>query len=161
MIGAGTGCMYKGGARAVEVQRVGKTEVHRVQAKEEAAAASVSFTEVMGKKRESMIHEKMMRLIGDIEEQGKILAESRTVEDLRRYKKLVKEFLAEAVNNGLKLEQQRGFNRRGRTKVYKIVKEVDSKLIELTDLVLDQEKKGLDILALVGEIKGLLLNIYT
>ena len=75
----------------MEVQRVGKTEVHRVQAKEEAAAASVSFTEVMGKKRESVVHEKMMRLIGDIEEQGKILAESRTVEDLRE-NKLVKSF---------------------------------------------------------------------
>ena len=125
----------------MEVQRVGKTGVHRVQAKEEAAAASVSFTGSDGR-RGVWIHEKMMRLIGDIEEQGKILAESRTVEDLRRYKKLVKEFLAEAVNNGLKLEQQRGFNRRGRTKVYKIVKEVDSKLIELTNLVLDRGEEG-------------------
>jgi len=79
----------------------------------------------------------------------------------KQSKKLVKKFLEEAVQNGLQLEEQRGFNRRGRTKIYKIVKEVDSKLIDLTNTVLDKEKKGLDILNKVGEIKGLLINIYT
>ncbi len=145
----------------MEVQRVGKTETGRVQMKGETATATVSFSEVMGKKWESLVHEKMTRLMEDIEAQGKTLAESRTIEDLKKYKKLVREFLEEAVNNGLKLEQQRGFNRRGRTKIYKIVKQVDSKLIELTNAILDQEKKGLEVLRLVGEIKGLLINIYT
>lgn len=145
----------------MEVQRVGKTDVNRIRKKEEVAAGSVSFTEVMEKKRENLVHEKMMRLMEDIEDQGKTLADSRTIEDLKKYKKLVKEFMEDAINNGLQLEQQRGFNRRGRTKVYKIVKEVDSKLIQLTNAVLDKEKKGLEILNLVGEIKGLLINIYT
>ncbi|MBS7683858.1 YaaR family protein, partial [Vibrio cholerae] len=80
---------------------------------------------------------------------------------LRRYKKMVKDFMDEAVNNALKLEEQSGFNRRGRTKVYKIVKEVDKKLVELTNTLLDKEKNGLDILQSVGEIQGLLINIYT
>ena len=60
-----------------------------------------------------------------------------------------------------KLEEQRGLGWRGRTKVYKIVKEVDKKLIDLANTVLEKEQNGLDILGLVGEIKGLLVNIYT
>ena len=76
-----------------------------------------------------------------LEDQGKVLADSRTVEDLKKYKKLVKEFMDAAVKNGLKLEEQRGFNRRGRTKVYKIVKEVDKKLIDLTNAVLEKKKR--------------------
>ena len=115
----------------------------------------------MGKKREEVLYAKMTKMMQDIEDQGKILSKSQTVEDLKRYKKLVKEFMDDAVNNGLKLEEQRGFNRRGRTKVYKIVKEVDSKLINLTNAVLDKEKNGLKILNLVGEIKGLFINMYT
>ncbi|TKC17030.1 YaaR family protein [Robertmurraya kyonggiensis] len=145
----------------MEINRVSKTRMNRVEKKEEIASASVSFTEVMGKKREDLLHEKMTKMMQDIEDQGKVLAESRTVEDLKKYKKMVKEFMEDAVNNGLKLEEQRGFNRRGRTKVYKIVKEVDSKLIDLTNAVLQKEKSGLDILNMVGEIKGLLINIYT
>ena len=115
----------------------------------------------MGKKREEVLYAKMTKMMQDIEDQGKILSKSQTVEDLKKYKKLVKEFMDDAVNNGLKLEEQRGFNRRGRTKVYKIVKEVDKKLIDLTNAVLDKEKNGLNILNLVGEIKGLLINMYT
>lgn len=145
----------------LEVNRVSKARMNRVEKKDEVASASVSFTELMGKKREDLLHEKMTKMMQDIEDQGKVLAESRTVEDLKKYKKMVKEFMEDAINNGLKLEEQRGFNRRGRTKVYKIVKEVDSKLIDLTNAVLQKEKSGLDILGMVGEIKGLLINIYT
>ena len=145
----------------MEVHRVSKTGVNKIEKKESIPAESISFTEVMGKKREEVLYAKMTKMMQDIEDQGKVLSTSQTVEDLKKYKKLVKEFLDDAVNNGLKLEEQRGFNRRGRTKVYKIVKEVDSKLIDLTNAVLDKEKSGLRILNMVGEIQGLLINMYT
>ena len=145
----------------MEVHRVSKTGANKIEKKESIPAESVSFTEVMGKKREEVLYAKMTKMMQDIEDQGKILSTSQTVEDLKKYKKLVKEFLDDAVNNGLKLEEQRGFNRRGRTKVYKIVKEVDSKLIDLTNAVLDKEKNGLKILNMVGEIQGLIINMYT
>jgi len=145
----------------MEVNRVSKTGLNRVQKKEDLATESISFTEVMSSKRENLVFEKMTKMMQAIEDQGKVLAESRTIDDLKKYKKLVKEFIDDAVNNGLKLEDQRGFNRRGRTKVYKIVKEVDKKLIELTNAVLEKEQNGLNILSLVGEVKGLLINIYS
>ena len=145
----------------MEVNRVSKTGANKIEKKESIPAESISFTEVMGKKREEVLYAKMTKMMQDIEDQGKILSTSQTVEDLKKYKKLVKEFMDDAVNNGLKLEEQRGFNRRGRTKVYKIVKEVDSKLIDLTNAVLDKEKNGLKILNMVGEIKGLIINMYT
>ncbi|WP_338449525.1 YaaR family protein [Niallia oryzisoli] len=145
----------------MEINRVSKAGLNRIQKKEDAITGSISFTEVMGKNRENILYEKMTKMMQDIEDQGKVLANSRTIDDLKKYKKLVKQFMEEAVNNGLKLEEQRGFNRRGRTKVYKIVKEVDKKLIDLTNAVLDKEKKGIDILSMVGEIKGMLINMYT
>jgi uncharacterized protein len=147
--------------KEMEIQKVGKAGLNKISKKEAVASESVSFTEVMAKKRENALYEKFATLAKDIEDQGKVLSESRTVEDLKKYKKLVKSFLDEAVNNALQLENQRGFNRRGRTKVYKIVKEVDSKLVDLTNGVLNKEKKGLNILNMVGEVQGLLINIYT
>lgn len=42
-----------------------------------------------------------------------------------------------------------------------IVKEVDEKLLELTEVMMNQEKKAVNILGLIGEIKGLLINLYT
>lgn len=145
----------------MEVRKIDKLGLEKVQSKNNIPTESISFQEVMSKNRQNTVYDKMSKMVQEIEEQGKVLAENRTVDHLRKYKKMVKKFLEEAVQNGLQLEEQRGFNRRGRTKIYKIVKEVDKKLIVLTNEVLDKEKKSMDILSMVGEIKGLLINIYT
>ncbi|URM33448.1 YaaR family protein [Cytobacillus firmus] len=145
----------------MEVRKIDKLGLEKVQSKNNIPTESISFQEVMSKNRQNTVYDKMTKMVQEIEEQGKVLAENRTVDHLRKYKKMVKKFLEEAVQNGLQLEEQRGFNRRGRTKIYKIVKEVDKKLIDLTNEVLDKEKKSMDILSMVGEIKGLLINIYT
>lgn len=145
----------------MDIQKVGKTGLNKVRPTKNSPQESISFQEVMAKGRQEQTFERLSKMVEDIESQGKVLAETRTIDELRKYKKMVKEFMDEAVQNGLQLEERRGFNRRGRTKIYKIVKEVDKKLIDLTNSVLDQEKKGLDILNMVGEIKGLLINIYT
>ncbi|WP_303985446.1 YaaR family protein [Niallia circulans] len=145
----------------MEVQRVSRTSTDKIKSKDNLPVESISFQEVISKNRQQAVYDKLTKLVDKIEGQGKKLSEHRTVDDLRRYKKMVKDFMDEAVNNALKLEEQSGFNRRGRTKVYKIVKEVDKKLVDLTNTLLDKEKNGLDILQSVGEIQGLLINIYT
>lgn len=145
----------------MEIQRINKVAPSRTERKEEVAKASTTFTDVIANKRQNAALEKMNGMMKDIETQGEKLAEHRTIDDLRKYKKMVKEFMEEAVNSGLQLEEQRGFNRRGRTKVYKIVKEVDSRLTQLANDVINKEKSQLDILSKVGEIQGLLINIYT
>lgn len=144
----------------MEVNKVSRTTLDKTKAKQEVATEKTTFTEVMASKRTDLVIEKLKKLMEDIEDQGNVLAESQTVEDLMKYKKLVRDFLDESIKNALALEERRGFNRRGRTKIYKIVTEVDKKLVELTNAVIDKQEKGLRILDLVGEIKGLLINVY-
>ncbi|MCT4663291.1 MAG: YaaR family protein [Tissierellales bacterium] len=122
---------------------------------------SVVFQEMMNQKREDRQNERFNELLDHIDKQGKKLAEKQTIANLIDYKKMVKEFVSEAVDHGLKLEKQGGFRRGGRSKIFKIVKKIDEKLLDLTDEILDNEKKGLDVLSCVGEIQGLLINIYT
>jgi uncharacterized protein len=145
----------------VEIQKITKANMMNVSRKEAPASASVSFAEVVAKRNEELALERFQQLAKEIEEQGRILAESRSVEDLRKYKKLVKKLLDDAVKNGLQLSEQRGFNWSGRSRLYKIVKEVDKKLMELTNVVLQREKEGIDLLSTIGEIQGLIINIYT
>ncbi|WP_096434752.1 YaaR family protein [Alteribacter populi] len=145
----------------MDVQKVGRTGLSsKTEMKKKGPEAKVTFQEMMQKGRDNQAYEKLHQLLSKIDDQGKALADSRTVEELRKYKQLVKEFIDEAVKLGLSLEERKGFNRRGRTKVYKIVREVDSKLLDLTDAVIKEQRSGIDILNKVGEIKGLLVNIY-
>jgi uncharacterized protein YaaR (DUF327 family) len=145
----------------MEVNRVERASLDKVKSKNNTTSEKISFSEVMQQKKDQLHMEKFHRLITDIEDQGKVLAQSQTVEDLREYKKLIKELVDDTIKYGLSLEERRGFNRRGRSKVYKIVEEVDKKVLELTNAVLDKQKTGLELLDMVGEIKGLLINIYT
>jgi uncharacterized protein YaaR (DUF327 family) len=144
----------------MEVQKVNKAGLDRIKPKQETPAESISFSAMMSDKKEQLNTERLNGMLKDIEDQGKRLSETVTVSDLRKYKQLVKQFMEEAVEHGLKLEERSGFSRRGRPKVYRIVTEVDKKLLELTDAMLKKQEKGIKILDLVGEIKGMLLNIY-
>lgn len=122
---------------------------------------SPSFRSALQQSGQQLQDDALRQLLGKIEEVGSRLSQNMTLENLTAYKKLVKQFMHEAVQFGLELELQQGFNRRGRTKQYQLVKEVDHKLIELTDEVMQKEKDQLQVLELVGEIKGMLINIYT
>jgi uncharacterized protein len=145
----------------VNIQKVDKLSLLKIGAKkEQSSLEKVSFSEVMAKGRAEKAIDRLREMVSKIEDQGAILTESRTVEDLRKYKQLVKDFMDEAIKSGLQLEDRRGFTRRGKSKIYKIVEQVDKKVIELTDAVLNEQKSSLDILGLVGEIKGLLVNVY-
>lgn len=42
-----------------------------------------------------------------------------------------------------------------------IIEKVDEKLIELTDELLKQEEENILILGKLGEIKGLIINLFT
>ena len=145
----------------MDVQRVGRASLQRAGSREEIAKESVSFRDVMDTKRVEVTLERLNRKMAEIEEQGKKLGETQSIDHLRTYKKLVKGFLDDAVKNGLQLEEHRGFNHRGSAKVYKLVKEVDQKLVDLTNAVLEKEDMSIHLLGLIGEIQGMLINIYT
>ncbi|RZT13032.1 YaaR family protein [Fictibacillus sp. BK138] len=122
---------------------------------------SLSFGETVSKQSEKLHSEQLTRLLGDIETQGKRLLQSQTVRDLQLYKNLVQRFVKEAVNFGMQLKQNKSWNEQGRSRTLKLVKEIDEQLIQVTEAVLSQEKDSISLLDKIGEIKGLLVNLYT
>ncbi|MED3852738.1 YaaR family protein [Priestia megaterium] len=145
----------------MEVQRINSLSSSMNLIREKEVSGSVSFTGVMAKKQKELTYEHLTQVINKIEEQGKQLVKSQAIDSLRKYKTLVKQFMNEVVKNGFELHEERGFNHRGTTKVYKLVKEVDTKLVDLTNDILQKEKDSLNLLKRVGEIQGLLINMYT
>src|SRR5690625_5261354 len=103
-------------------------------------------------------HDQMIEKISD---QGKRLGRSRTVRDLVAFKRLVKEFLEKTVYQGYQLKSSHDFNIHGNSQKLSLVKEIDKRLVELTEKVMHEASKSVDLLGLIGEIKGLLINLYT
>ena len=104
---------------------------------------------------------KLEALMNDISTQGKLLSEHMDVRDMKRYRGLIKEFMNKVVNRSHKFSRENFLDRRGRHRVYGMVKLVDEKLDELAQVLVSGEKDHIDILNRVDEIRGLLLDIST
>ncbi|TMU82930.1 DUF327 family protein [Bacillus sp. BHET2] len=118
------------------------------------------FGQLVQKQDQKMQMDQLNKLLGTIEDAGNRLAQSRTFKDLAKYKTLVKKFVREAVDFGMDLKQSHTWNQYGEGRKLNIVETVDRELVGLTEDVMDKEKKSIDILGKIGEIKGLLINLY-
>ncbi|MCR4695550.1 MAG: YaaR family protein [Pseudobutyrivibrio sp.] len=107
------------------------------------------------------LQEKLTSLLKDISVQGKLLSEHMDIRDMKRYRGLVKDFLNEVVNRSHKFSRENFLDRRGRHRVYGMIKLVDEKMDELATALVQDEKDHIDILNRVDEIRGLLLDITT
>lgn len=119
------------------------------------------FGKLVVKQGEKLQSEQLTRLIGNISEAGDRIARSRNLRDMAKFKMLVRRFLKDAVESGLELKQSHTWNQYGEGRRLKLVKTIDTKLVELAEDLLNNEKTAIDLLEKIGEIKGLLINLYT
>lgn len=110
---------------------------------------------------EADLQQKVDGLLKDITTQGNLLAKHMDIRDMKKYRGLVKEFLNEVVYRSHKFSRENFLDRKGRHRVYGIVRLVDENLDALAEELLKDEKDHLAILARVGDIQGLLLDILT
>ncbi|WP_285769297.1 YaaR family protein [Peribacillus sp. SI8-4] len=123
--------------------------------------ANGRFQQMVQTQDQKMQIQTLNRLMGDIEGAGQRLVRSRTFRELAKYKALVKRFVKEAVEYGLELKQSTSWNQYGQSRPLKTVETIDARLVELSEEILNKEKSSLEILEMIGEIKGLLINLYT
>lgn len=131
------------------------------QDQKQQRASNVRFQDIVQKNGQRLHVQQLQKLMRDIESAGERLARSRTFKDLAKFKTLVKQFVRETVDFGMGLKQSHSWNQFGQGRSLKIVETIDEKLVELTEDLIEKEGQSIDILNKVGEIKGLLINLYT
>lgn len=110
---------------------------------------------------EHELQARLTLLMEDITQQGKKLSKHMDVRDMKHYRHLVKEFMNEVVNRSHKFSRENFLDRRGRHRVYGLVKLVDETMDELARELIKDEKDHLAILSRIDEIRGMLLDILT
>lgn len=110
---------------------------------------------------EAELQVRLNGLMEQITEEGKKLAKRRDVKDMRHYRGLIKEFLNEVITHSHSFTRENFLDRRGRHRVYGIIRLVDENLDQLAQELMKDEKDNLAILNKIGEIRGLLLDIFT
>lgn len=110
---------------------------------------------------ETELKTRLQGLMQAITEEGDKLAKRKDLRDMKHYRALVKEFMNEIVSRSHSFSRENFLDRRGRHRVYGIIRLVDENLDALAQELMKDEKDNLKILSTIGEIRGLLLDIFT
>ena len=127
---------------------------------QEKSDDSFKFT-LISNIEEKDLQEKLGNMMQEITEQGEKIAKHMDLRDMKKYRELVKGFLNEVVNRSHKFSRENFLDRRGRHRVYGIVKMVDENLDNLARELVKDEKDHLAIVGAIDDIRGLLLDIST
>lgn len=131
------------------------------QDQKQQSGNGIKFNQLVEKQEHKLQIGQLQQLLKEVESAGERLARSRNFKELAKFKTLVKQFVKEAVHFGLELKQSHSWNQYGEGRSLKLVETIDDKLVELTDELMSKKGEQIDILGKIGEIKGLLINLYT
>jgi uncharacterized protein YaaR (DUF327 family) len=131
------------------------------QAERETASHKPSgFARELINADKAIMRERLDAMIKQVEKQADRLSRNLTIKELMRYKGMLRECLKEALNGGLYKDDTKHWDRKGRLKVLTIMKRIDEKLDELDCLISENRSLAPEILAKLGEIQGLLVDLY-
>jgi uncharacterized protein len=126
----------------------------------EKGVDSPAFQQLLQKKQSDLSQERLQSILSELSKHETRLSHSQTMQDLIAYKQTIRNFLQEVVQNGFSLDEHRGSLSNGREKRLKVIKQVDQMLVELSEQVLEKQATSVQLLEKMGEIKGLLVNLY-
>ena len=110
---------------------------------------------------DASLEEKLNLLLNNISVQGQLIARHMDISDMKKYRGLIRDFMNEIVNRSHKFSRENFLDRKGRHRVYGIIRLVDENLNELAEELIKDETDHIAILNKIGEIEGLLLDILT
>ena len=110
---------------------------------------------------EKDLQEKLNSMMEEITVQGDKISKHMDIKDMKKYRELVKGFLNEVVSRSHEFSRENFLDRRGRHRVYGIVRLVDKNLDDLAGELVKDEKYHLAIISKIDDIRGLLLDIST
>lgn len=145
----------------MDIKKVDMNAMNNVAAKKaDKVEKDFAFT-LMSRIEEGQLKEKLNSLMEDINIQGKQLSEHMDLKYLKKYRGLVTEFINEIVAHSHKFSRENFLDRKGRHRVYGIVRLINKDLDDLAQELIKEEKDHMQILTRIDEIRGLLLDILT
>lgn len=136
------------------------TEAPKVNGPATPGDDSFKFT-LMSRINDADLAEKLTSMMMDITDEGKKIKKHMDIREMKHYRSLIKNFLGEVLSRSHEFSRENYLDRRGRHRVYGIIRVVDKDLDDLAAALVSSEKDAISILEKVDEIQGLLLDIFT
>lgn len=109
---------------------------------------------------DSELEAQLTTMVEEITQQGNRISKHMDISDMKKYRTLIKSFLNEVLSRSHKFSRENFLDKRGRHRVYGIIRKIDDNLDALASELVKDEKDHISILSRIGEIRGLLLDIF-
>lgn len=111
-------------------------------------------------KTQNIQRQELQTFLGRLETQGKKLAQSLSIGDLKDFRSMVKTFLRSTFGQSRSMHEESSSDSYGRPKVMTRITKIDQALEELGQQLLDRQAKPLEVLTKIDEIRGLIIDLF-
>lgn len=132
---------------------IGKSGVVEVRRRSET-----SFEQELSYSKDQCVKGRMQEIMQEIDKLTEQINRSIAIQDLMRYRKLVKSFLKEASSQAFEVERRRGRIRGGRT-VLVTVQTIDQEMEKLIQDFMNQRREPWEILETLDKIRGMMVDL--
>jgi uncharacterized protein YaaR (DUF327 family) len=115
------------------------------------------FSQSFNFAREQKSDQQLKEMQDKIKKKGNRLSITKCYVDVKAYKNMIKEYLSSVLENMYSVKKDISF---WQTQYFITVDVIDSKLEELTHMLLSEEKDKINVAATIDEISGLIVDIY-
>ncbi len=138
------------------------SQINEIQPQSQVQSGDETFKfTLLSRIDDSQLESQLKLMMEEITAQGERISKKHDIKDMKKYRSLVKGFLNEVLSRSHEFSRENFLDRRGRHRVYGIVRKVDETLDALAAELMKDEKDNISILSRIGEIRGLLLDIIT
>jgi len=104
--------------------------------------------------------QELQEFLNQLDQQGKKLSETFSLEDLNKFQDLVKTFLRSTFGQSRQMQEESYWDFRGQPKVLARVTKIDHSLEDLGKQVLSNQVSQLELLNKIDKIRGLIIDLF-
>ena len=151
----------KASGQRVASRAGGSTKEEKREGRKRVEETKSIFTESLTAIVDEEVKRSLDEVFSRIDEISQKLTEAPTYENVLSYTRAVKDFMEEVIRKLYRRTERFGIKTREGQKIYTLVQTVDEKLSALTEKVLESQADSLGLASRVGEIRGMLVDLYT
>ena len=141
----------------MKINRINEKNVVNEKKPREKVEKTMDFSTAMDMANHEQAEQNLKQMLKEIEDLGKKLVSTRSVEDAKMYRKKIQEYLGFIVKNAYVLRKEPGPFNYG---VHVRIDIINKKLDELTKTVIQEQQENIEIATKIEEIRGLLVDVY-
>ncbi|QSZ27420.1 YaaR family protein [Aceticella autotrophica] len=144
----------------IQEVNTGKLMTTSIEEKNKYSIGNQRFDELVEKESKQIRDDRLNEMLLDLDNISQKLKQNLTLENLLLYKKKVRQFLQDTTSRMFRREKREYTDLTGRKRIYTLIEKINARLEEMTKEFIQDNSKNIDLLKMIDDIRGMLIDMY-